>query len=437
MSTESADLIQLAASAARTGHTDEARRHLVQLTQREPDNDTAWFWLFGMAESPQEALFCLEKALAINPGHERALAQLKTVRLQAGVAACQAGEKELGRKLLGQVLEEDPASEQAWLWLAALAEAPDEAIAYLQRVLEINPENERALSGINYYRSLPPPTPPVTEAAWHCPLCHYPHEQPQTQCPSCKGILHVQDPELFLVNPGLDPVKAREAMLRYDYILANPAEGTNEFMLHYNLALAHLNLRHFDEGVTHLRVAVSVGKDTHELRQQLDELLRFREHFDRVPGSTLNEAVPKMAWATLTILVVETQPNIRKLVSLTMKRSGFKVLEAANAYELGQTLQVGVPDLVFLQFELSGANGYQVCQMLRNNAQLQTVPVVLMSTKEGFLHRLRGRWSGCSDFITKPFEPEDLLRMVRKHCEAKLFPVGKPPSSIIRFNQAP
>jgi twitching motility two-component system response regulator PilG len=429
VATGSAELVQQAVSAAKIGNTAEARRLLVQLTQAEPDNETAWLWLSGVAESPQEALFCLDKVLELNPANERAKANLPGLRLQAGVASCQAGEKDTGRQLLQQVVAQDSGNEQAWLWLAAITDAPDEAIKYLERVLEINPANERAMSGIRYYRSLQPPPPPVT-AAWTCPLCWATADESHSQCPQCKAILHLRDPDLFLFNPGLDITKVKEGILRMDYTLAQPPPGTDDFLLHLHMGLGHLNLRQFEEGVTHLRVALQVGKETQELRQQVDELLRHKTQFEATPSSSIREAPVKVPWASLTIMVVETQPAIRKLANLTLKRSGFRVLEAADSYEMGQLLQTGSePDLVFLQFELPGANGYQLCQMLRNNPRTQQVPIILISTKDGFLHRLRGRWAGCTDFLTKPFAPEDLLGMVRKYCEAKLFPSGKPPSS--------
>ncbi|HNI44546.1 MAG TPA: hypothetical protein PK230_07610, partial [Chitinophagales bacterium] len=60
------------------------------------------------------------------------------------------------------------------------------------------------------------------------------------------------------------------------------------------------------------------------------ELLTLREQFDVPPSSANSDSSLKVPWASLTIMVVDTQPPIRKLVSLTMKRSGFKVLEAAD-----------------------------------------------------------------------------------------------------------
>jgi twitching motility two-component system response regulator PilG len=427
----SMDLLQQATFAAKAGNKAEARRLLVQLTQSEPNHETAWLWLFAIADSPEEALFCLEKVLEINPSNDQAQSHLKGTLLQVGVKACQAGDKEQGRTLLGRVLDLDPVNEQASLWLAAIADAPEEALRHLQRVLETNPQNERALSGVHYYSSLLFRPKPRTETGWTCPLCAAQQPESHEQCPSCKAILHLRDPELFLVNPGLDTPRLKEAIVRFDYLLGHPQPEMDEFSLHWHLALAHLNLKQFEESVTHLRVAVGVGKETQELRQQLDELLRHRDAFETgLPSSKLDSAIVKTPWQSLTILIVETQPSIRKLVSLTMKRSGFKVMEAADGYEMAQILQGGIqPDLVFLQYEVPGANGYQLCQMLRNQPQMHDVPVVLMAMKDGFLHRLRGRWAGCTDFLTKPFDVEELLAMVRKHCEAKLFPEGKPTTS--------
>ena len=64
--------------------------------------------------------------------------------VKKGIAAAQSGDREQARKLLSQATAIDPASEDAWLWLASISEYPEELLAFLNRVLEINPENERA-----------------------------------------------------------------------------------------------------------------------------------------------------------------------------------------------------------------------------------------------------------------------------------------------------
>ena len=72
-------------AAAKAGDKGRTRQLLRQATQLDPRNELAWLWLAGVAESPQDALNCLHRVLAINPANGRARDGLKSVRLQAAV----------------------------------------------------------------------------------------------------------------------------------------------------------------------------------------------------------------------------------------------------------------------------------------------------------------------------------------------------------------
>src|SRR5688500_6936968 len=73
--------------------------------------------------------------------------------LQEGVAAAKAGKKALARRWLLQAIERDPVNQIGLLWLASVAESPQDSIHYLERVLEIDPENERASSGLKWAKA--------------------------------------------------------------------------------------------------------------------------------------------------------------------------------------------------------------------------------------------------------------------------------------------
>ena len=64
--------------------------------------------------------------------------------LKRGIAAAQSGERESARSLLARSTEMEPQSETAWMWLASVSEYPEELLAFLHNVLQINPYNERA-----------------------------------------------------------------------------------------------------------------------------------------------------------------------------------------------------------------------------------------------------------------------------------------------------
>jgi twitching motility two-component system response regulator PilG len=61
-------------------------------------------------------------------------------------------------------------------------------------------------------------------------------------------------------------------------------------------------------------------------------------------------------------------------------------------------------------------DGYQLCRLIKGNDLTKAVPVVMLSGKDGFFDKMRGRMVGASEYLTKPFEPHLLLQTVDKHC---------------------
>jgi twitching motility two-component system response regulator PilG len=64
-------------------------------------------------------------------------------------------------------------------------------------------------------------------------------------------------------------------------------------------------------------------------------------------------------------------------------------------------------------------DGYQICQIIRRNKEYKKLPVIMLSGKDGLFDRVRGRLAGSTEYITKPFDPNELVRVVRKHLTRK------------------
>jgi twitching motility two-component system response regulator PilG len=71
-----------------------------------------------------------------------------------------------------------------------------------------------------------------------------------------------------------------------------------------------------------------------------------------------------------------------------------------------------VPDLVLLDIAMPGMDGYQVCRQIRGWVATANVPVVMISGKDGFFDKMRGKMAGAVGHITKPFGPETLMKAV-------------------------
>lgn len=116
-----------------------------------------------------------------------------------------------------------------------------------------------------------------------------------------------------------------------------------------------------------------------------------------------------------TVLVVDDSPTIRKVVELTLKREQIRVLGAADGLSALAIVADENPDLVLLDIMLPRMDGYQICQIIRRNKDYKKLPIVMLSGKDGLFDRVRGKLAGSTEYITKPFDPADLVRVVRKH----------------------
>jgi twitching motility two-component system response regulator PilG len=116
-----------------------------------------------------------------------------------------------------------------------------------------------------------------------------------------------------------------------------------------------------------------------------------------------------------TILVVDDSPTIRKVVSLILSRRGFEVLVAENGLEALAQMNTTMPSLIFLDITMPRMDGYQLCKIIRNKAQTKTIPIVMLTAKDGFFDKVKGRMAGASGYITKPFNAPQLLDAVDKY----------------------
>ena len=110
------------------------------------------------------------------------------------------------------------------------------------------------------------------------------------------------------------------------------------------------------------------------------------------------------------ILVVDDEPNIVALVKLYLEREGFRVVSAGRG---GEALDLAVsanPVLIILDVMLPDIDGFEVVRRLRQSSQ---VPVLMLSARREDMDRIIGLEIGADDYLTKPFNPHELLARVK------------------------
>jgi two-component system, OmpR family, response regulator len=117
------------------------------------------------------------------------------------------------------------------------------------------------------------------------------------------------------------------------------------------------------------------------------------------------------------LLVVDDEPNIRELLSASLRFSGFRVASAATGEEALSSIAAERPDLVVLDVMLPDLDGFTVVERLREQAQwpqpADHVPVLLLTAKDGTTDKVHGLAAGADDYVTKPFSLEELIARIR------------------------
>lgn len=115
------------------------------------------------------------------------------------------------------------------------------------------------------------------------------------------------------------------------------------------------------------------------------------------------------------ILVVDDSATEMAVMTSSLKAGGFDVVTATNGEEALQSLERDRPDVVVLDVIMPGKNGFQVCRQIRSDARWATLPIVMVTSKDQESDRFWGMKQGASDYITKPFDPSNLVATVRRY----------------------
>ena len=105
------------------------------------------------------------------------------------------------------------------------------------------------------------------------------------------------------------------------------------------------------------------------------------------------------------ILVVDDEPPIQRLVRAKLQADGYAVLTAGRGEEALALLDDQRPDLIVLDLMMPGIDGFETLRRIRSTSQ---VPVVMLTARAGDADKLRGLQGGADDYLTKPFNPDEL-----------------------------
>ncbi len=113
------------------------------------------------------------------------------------------------------------------------------------------------------------------------------------------------------------------------------------------------------------------------------------------------------------ILVVEDEPAIQELLSLTLSEAGYHTLLAGDAVEAYQQTQDVLPDLILLDWMLPGMSGIEFARKIRGQSRTQNIPIIMLTARAQEQDKLAGLETGADDYMVKPFSTRELNARIK------------------------
>jgi len=128
-----------------------------------------------------------------------------------------------------------------------------------------------------------------------------------------------------------------------------------------------------------------------------------------------NEASAAAPLQAARVLVIDDSNTIRRSAEIFLRQGGYEVLLAEDGFDALSKVNDHDPDLIFCDILMPRLDGYQTCAIIKRNPRFSSVPVIMLSSKDGLFDKARGRMVGSDDYLTKPFTKDQLLLAVEQH----------------------
>jgi twitching motility two-component system response regulator PilG len=129
----------------------------------------------------------------------------------------------------------------------------------------------------------------------------------------------------------------------------------------------------------------------------------------------MDDLSEKSGMAGLRVMVIDDSKTIRRTAETLLKKEGCDVVTAIDGFEALAKIADQQPQIIFVDIMMPRLDGYQTCALIKSNSQFKSVPVIMLSSKDGLFDKARGRIVGSEQYLTKPFTRDELLGAIRRY----------------------
>ena len=120
----------------------------------------------------------------------------------------------------------------------------------------------------------------------------------------------------------------------------------------------------------------------------------------------------------LRVMVIDDSKTIRRTAETLLKNVGCDVITAIDGFDALARIVDHHPHIIFVDIMMPRLDGYQTCALIKSNRAFKSIPVIMLSSKDGLFDKAKGRIVGSDQFLTKPFSRDELLSAIKAHVPA-------------------
>ena len=320
------------------------------------------------------------------------------------------------KMLLTKILKQDKRNPKGWLWFSRISVNFKKVEGSLTNAIKLAPNDPEIVEEVKKFQEAK--TRLHNEPFSRCPFCWVPLESDAVTCPYCECHLFIDDRFFESDHTGNEKIQ-QKALDRYTRVI----ECANNSQAHYWLGMIYLNMDNYEDALHYLDLAAKLSPQEKFYSNQLNVLLKHMASSGAILSGDLagttndsdSTVRSRREKKSRKILVVEDSSTIRKVISITLNQKGYEIIEAGDGLEALSKLNEAKPDLILLDIILPKMDGYQILSIIRENQELKDIPVVMLTSKDGIINKVKGKVAGSSAYLTKPFDPTQLVETIEKY----------------------
>jgi two-component system, chemotaxis family, response regulator PixG len=161
---------------------------------------------------------------------------------------------------------------------------------------------------------------------------------------------------------------------------------------------------------------VAVQQPAPEINELSEEDLSHGIVDSNIEADVQEEKVKtKTTQKTYKIISVDDSPTILKEISRYLEDENFALVTINEPVKAVMSIIRHKPDLILLDLNMAGIDGYELCRIIRNNSMFKTIPIIFVTSNKGIIDKVKARFVGASGYLTKPFTRAELLKMIFMH----------------------